>query len=90
LIDYFESEVALPGCPWKLVTIVSKLVYELFTGHKQPTYILIEGFYIPFTKYQQDIPVVKIKHTWSKPLIDKLNKASISMTVPKYQAGGPT
>ena len=34
--------MALPGGPWKLVTIVSKLVYELFTGRKQikqPTYI---------------------------------------------------
>ena len=36
---YFELEVALPGGPWKLVTIVSKLVYELFTGRKQRTYI---------------------------------------------------
>ena len=26
------------GCPWKLLTIVSKLVYNLVTGRKQPTY----------------------------------------------------
>ena len=29
----------LQGRPWKLVTIVSKLVYNLFTGRNQPTYI---------------------------------------------------
>ena len=27
------------GCPWKLVTIVSKLVYNLHNGRIQPTYI---------------------------------------------------
>ena len=26
-------------CPWKLVAIVSKLVYDLFRGRKQPIYI---------------------------------------------------
>ena len=31
--------------------IVSKLVYNLFRGRKQP------GWFNPFTKYQQDIPV---------------------------------
>ena len=29
----------LLGCPWKLVTIVSKLGYNLFRGRIQPTYI---------------------------------------------------
>ena len=29
----------LLGCPWKLVTIVSKLGYNLFTGRKQPTFV---------------------------------------------------
>ena len=37
----------LLGCPWKLVTIVSKLVYNLFTGL---TTYLNRG-YNPFTKY---------------------------------------
>ncbi len=27
------------GCPWKLVTIVSKLGYNLLTGRVQPTFI---------------------------------------------------
>ena len=27
------------GCPWKLVTIVSKLGYNLLTGRIQPTFI---------------------------------------------------
>ena len=35
------------GCPWKLVTIVVKLVYKLFRG---PTTCLCSG-YNPFTKY---------------------------------------
>ena len=35
------------GCPWKLVTIVSKLVYNLFMGRIQPSY---RG-YNPVTKY---------------------------------------
>ena len=34
----FFSENLL-GCPWKLVTIVSKLGYNLLTGRIQPTFI---------------------------------------------------
>ena len=30
---------AVLGCPWNLVTIVSKLGYNLFRGRNQPTYI---------------------------------------------------
>ncbi len=39
--------VSLLGCPWKLVTIVSKLGYNLPTGL---TIYLYRG-YNPFTKY---------------------------------------
>ncbi len=38
-----------------IVTIVSKLVYNLFTGFTGPIYKGVS--YNPFTKYQQDIPV---------------------------------
>ena len=42
----------LLGCPWKLY-LVSKLVYNLFTGFT--TYLY--RAYNQFTNYQQDIPV---------------------------------
>ena len=43
-----------------ILTIVSKLVYNyLFMGCIQPTYIGVKGH--PFTKYQQDIPVLPRK-----------------------------
>ena len=48
------------GCPWKLLTIVSKLVEIL--RDLQPTYI---GGYNLFTKYQQDIPVSSGKRSQS-------------------------
>ena len=41
LINVVEESTNLIrfGCPWKLVTIVSKLGYNLFTGRIQPTFI---------------------------------------------------
>ena len=39
------------GCPWKLVTIVSKLIYNLFT--RLTTYLY--RVYNPFTKFQLGI-----------------------------------
>ena len=43
------------GCPCKLVTIVSKLVYNLFRGRIQPTY---RGVIIIHLLSTMDIPVV--------------------------------
>ena len=40
--------VILLGCPWKLVTIVSKLGYNLLTGRIQPTF---KGVIIHLSKY---------------------------------------
>ena len=34
-----NDDWCLLGCPWKLVTIVSKLGYSLLTGRIQPTFI---------------------------------------------------
>ena len=50
-VEETQQELLL-GCPWKLVTTVSKLVYNLFTGL---TTFLSRGY--PLPKYQQDIPV---------------------------------
>ena len=57
--DWIPKNIpTLLGCPWKLVTIVSKLVYNLLTGLTNLLIITYRG-YNPFTIYllsTTDIP----------------------------------
>ena len=52
--QWLEIPCFLLGCPWKLVTIVSKLGYFTYLG--DVSNLLIYGVYNPVTKYRQDIP----------------------------------
>ena len=36
-----QNRTSILGCPWKLVTMDSKLGYNLFRGRIQPTYIRV-------------------------------------------------
>ena len=65
------------GCLWKLVTIVSRLVYNLFTGRNQPTYIGVRTSIDP--KKYGSIPVSKTKPEWG----DLARPASILLPLGK-------
>ena len=68
------------GCPSMLVTIVSKLVYNLFEGF---TTYLYRG-YNPVTKYQQDIPAIShFGFAWIRPKFITKSIRKLSSINPK-------
>ena len=59
LFEWDPLMVRLPillGCPWKLVTFVSKLVYNLLRGRIQPTYKGVIIFHLLSTMDIQVFP----------------------------------
>ena len=65
------------GCPWKLLTIASKLVD--FTYLRDVSNLPIKGFINPFPKYQQDIPVETKVRDENKNYVKPPTTSSVSL-----------